>query len=108
MSEKEPTTGEPGLILIQPSGTGETDIAPQAVGTPDDVGALSVHYRDGRPVIIVTGGTALPGEVVVENADGKIVASYRAGGVEQTGAQTRNSIDEVKFYLYTLDNPTDY
>lgn len=105
MSEQESVTGESGLIIIEPSADGETDSGSQTVDTSDEVGALSVHYRDGRPVIIVTGGRALPGEVVVENADGKIVAAYRAGEAQQAGAQTRNETTEVKFYLYTLDNP---
>jgi hypothetical protein len=62
-----------------------------AVGTSDEVGALSVHYRDGQPVIIVTGGSALPGEVVVEDADGEVVAAYRAGEAQQAGARPGTS-----------------
>ncbi|MBC6451698.1 hypothetical protein, partial [Actinokineospora xionganensis] len=107
MSPSNPVRNKPGLIIIEPPGAGETHTAPQAVDTSDDVGALSVHYRDGQPVIIVIGGAALAGEVMVENAAGTIVASYRAGSVEQAGAQTRNEITDVKFYLYIQDPDDD-
>ncbi|MEU0939430.1 hypothetical protein [Embleya sp. NPDC005971] len=45
---------------------------------PEDVGTLSIEYRDGRPVIVVTGGKTVPVALPLLNADGIVVAAYRA------------------------------
>jgi hypothetical protein len=90
MSEKEPATENPELIIIAPSDASDTNTAEQSGDANDNVGTLSIHYRDGQPVIVVTGGTALPDTVAVVSADGDPVAVYRA----QTGPQARSWLDE--------------
>jgi hypothetical protein len=59
--------------------TGLVEAAPE-------VGALSLGYEDGRPILILTasGGNAIPGSIVVRNDKGEPVASYTAGGPTPT------------------------
>ncbi|QIS12160.1 hypothetical protein [Nocardia arthritidis] len=37
---------------------------------------LSVHYRDGKAVLVATGGSVIPSVIEVENANGSVVAHY--------------------------------
>ncbi|WP_436493274.1 hypothetical protein [Actinokineospora sp. HUAS TT18] len=71
MSEKELATEASGLTVIDPS---EQE-------TTDDTGLLSIHYRDGQPVIIVSGGAAIPETITVTDPSGTPVATYTAGPV---------------------------
>ncbi|MFD4661552.1 hypothetical protein ACFWP2_38765 [Kitasatospora sp. NPDC058444] len=43
---------------------------------PEDVGTLTLEYRDGQPVLTVRGGRFLPGGIPVLDESGKRVASY--------------------------------
>ncbi|MBT2492922.1 hypothetical protein J7E96_31325 [Streptomyces sp. ISL-96] len=43
---------------------------------PEDAGTLSLRYVDGTPVLVVSGGTAIPTNLAVANAEGALVASY--------------------------------
>ncbi|MGW8889737.1 hypothetical protein [Streptomyces sp. NPDC055749] len=43
---------------------------------PEDIGTLSIEYRDGRPVIVVNGGTAVPASLTVVDGSGHAVARY--------------------------------
>ncbi|WP_436497155.1 hypothetical protein [Actinokineospora sp. HUAS TT18] len=45
------------------------------------VGTLSIHYRDGEPVIIVSGGGVVPETITVTDTAGAPVAVYAAGPV---------------------------
>ncbi|MEV7729182.1 hypothetical protein AB0P15_31310 [Streptomyces sp. NPDC087917] len=44
----------------------------------EDIGTLSIHYRDGKPVLTVNGGAAIPAELTVVDASGAPVTSYVA------------------------------
>ncbi|MFF3693813.1 hypothetical protein [Streptomyces sp. NPDC002221] len=43
---------------------------------PEDVGTLSIEYRDGCPVIVVSGGQFVPAELRAVNASGTSVVTY--------------------------------
>lgn len=51
---------------------------------PADVGMLSLHYRDGVPVLIAHGGTAVPALLAVEDETGRTIANYTAGAAAST------------------------
>ncbi|WP_225730007.1 MULTISPECIES: hypothetical protein [unclassified Nocardia] len=50
------------------------------VSTPESEtsATLSVHYRDGKAVLVATGGSVIPSVIEVENANGSVVAHYAA------------------------------
>lgn len=54
----------------------EGALIPAAEIKPEAIGALSVRYVDGQPVLVVNGGTVLPAELPVVNAQGTQVATY--------------------------------
>ncbi|MER6319279.1 hypothetical protein ABT237_36825 [Streptomyces sp. NPDC001581] len=37
---------------------------------PEDIATLSIEYRDGRPVVVVSGGKYVPSELPVVNSSG--------------------------------------
>ncbi|MFG2364393.1 hypothetical protein ACGFY3_22505 [Streptomyces mirabilis] len=45
---------------------------------PEDFGKLSIRYADGAPVIVVSGGTVIPGGITVVDESGNAVAGYAA------------------------------
>ncbi|WP_436501070.1 hypothetical protein [Actinokineospora sp. HUAS TT18] len=71
MSEQESVAEEPGLTVIEPA-------------PADGAGMLSIHYRDGQPVIIVSGGDAIPATITVTDTSGTPVAAYTAGPAPTT------------------------
>lgn len=70
MSEKEASTGEERLTVIE---------APETEVKPEDVGMLAIRYVDGVPQITVSGGTAIPEGMAVVDGQGTPVAFYQAG-----------------------------
>ncbi|MFD9651741.1 hypothetical protein [Streptomyces mirabilis] len=51
---------------------------------PEDVATLALEYRDGQPVIVVSGGTAIPAGIKMVDASGKPITV-------DTAVQPRNS-----------------
>ncbi|MBU3067696.1 hypothetical protein KO481_40030 [Nocardia sp. NEAU-G5] len=43
---------------------------------PETAPTLSVHYRDGKPVFVATGGSVIPSVIEVEDVNGNVVAHY--------------------------------
>lgn len=70
----------------------------------DHMATLTMTYRDGLPVLTVGEGDALPGGIAVENADGKIVAIYRA----ETQATTLTRSFPPVYQLSTLREPVRF
>ncbi|KIZ17321.1 hypothetical protein [Streptomyces natalensis] len=65
MSQKQP--GNEGLVTIP-----ATEVSKQ------DLGTLSLEYRDGVPVLKLSEGTAAPAHLAVVDSSGNTVASYTA------------------------------
>ncbi|WP_030396127.1 hypothetical protein [Kitasatospora purpeofusca] len=42
------------------SAPAEPTLVPADQVKPEDIGALSIEYRDGKPVIVISGGRAIP------------------------------------------------
>ncbi|KZM71300.1 hypothetical protein [Nocardia terpenica] len=67
MTEQEPAPENPGMQIV--------DVSPTEP-EPENAAVLSVHYRDGKPVFVATGGSVVPSVIEVENASGNVVAHY--------------------------------
>ncbi|GAA2799050.1 hypothetical protein GCM10010441_25100 [Kitasatospora paracochleata] len=82
-----------GPAQIEPEATGLGEI-PSTVVTPEiadatllpadqvkpeDIGTLSIEYRDGQPVIVVSGGTAIPAGLTVVDGSSTRVTKYQMG-----------------------------
>ncbi|MFD9375152.1 hypothetical protein ACFWBH_06365 [Streptomyces sp. NPDC059999] len=70
-------------------------------GKPEDVATLSIEYRDNQPVIVVSGGKAIPAGLTVVDAGGQAVAVYTASDVPK--AQARLVFDQA-FGMHTIYN----
>jgi hypothetical protein len=67
----------------------------------EDVGTLSLRYVDGVPVLVVSGGRAVPASLTVVNESGSPVANYAAGPAsEEIGPPigVRNRSVSVNFW----------
>ncbi|MGW3228589.1 hypothetical protein [Kitasatospora sp. NPDC001095] len=91
MSETTPEANShgPAPVQMSPEQMASLGLTPAPDGTalalipadqvkPEDIGTLSIEYRDGRPVIVVSGGTVIPGGITVADESGNAVAGYVA------------------------------
>ncbi|MFE7133708.1 hypothetical protein ACFVIM_22920 [Streptomyces sp. NPDC057638] len=93
MSETTPNSKGPAKQQMSPELAARLGLTPTVEGTasdepqflsaaevkPEDVGTLSIEYRDGAPVIVVSGGPVIPANLPVVGPSGNAVASYAAG-----------------------------
>ncbi|GGS40561.1 hypothetical protein Snoj_28290 [Streptomyces nojiriensis] len=78
MSESTPNSKGPAKVQMSPESTqAEPALVPVSEVDPEDVGTLALEYRDGRPVIIVSGGEFVPAGLKVVSEDGEVVGVYR-------------------------------
>ncbi|GAA1246468.1 hypothetical protein GCM10009665_41750 [Kitasatospora nipponensis] len=83
MSETTPNAKGPAKVQMSPeqmAGLGsppspqatapEPTLIPADQVKPEDVATLSIEYRDGRPVVVVSGGKYVPSELPVVNGSG--------------------------------------
>ncbi|MFD7497971.1 hypothetical protein ACFV8T_37455 [Streptomyces sp. NPDC059832] len=87
ISERQVTqTKEPTPVQLTPETT-EPALIPADQVNPEDIGTLSIEYRDGQPLIVVSGGTVLPAGLTVVDGSGDAVAVYAAGSATEAGAR---------------------
>lgn len=79
MSETTPNAKGPAPVRFNPEATEPALISADQVN-PEDFGTLSIRYMDGVPVIVVSGGTVIPGGIAVVDESGNAVAGYAARG----------------------------
>ncbi|MFB7860600.1 hypothetical protein [Streptomyces sp. NPDC056069] len=79
MSEITPNSKGPAPIQGTPETT-EPALIPADQVKPEDVGTLSIEYRDGQPVIVVSGGKAIPATISAVDENGAQFASFTAQG----------------------------
>ena len=61
---------------------------------PAQVATLALEYRDDQPVIVPSGGSAIPGALAVVGPDGNVVALYEAAAVPpEARGKTLSSFD---------------
>ncbi|MFD6157925.1 hypothetical protein ACFWF7_09990 [Nocardia sp. NPDC060256] len=58
----------------------------------NDQPRLALEYRDGLPVITVTGGNVIPGGIRVETDSGAPVAIYKAETLEQVQSRQARAL----------------
>ncbi|MFF4104367.1 hypothetical protein [Streptomyces sp. NPDC001903] len=95
-------TGE-GVVDVDKSAKIDTSRAADSALTPadrvkpQDIGTLSIEYRDGQPVIVASGGKAIPARLTVVDGAGNSVAAYTAG--PPLASDARTSKHEIPAYL---------
>ncbi|WP_405656320.1 hypothetical protein [Streptomyces sp. RK9] len=82
MSETTPNQKGPAPAQYKPAATEPVPVPASEVKS-EDIGKLSLEYRDGQPVIIVNDGPAIPAGLSVVDPSGTAIAGYAA-------TQTRN------------------
>lgn len=45
---------------------------------PENVATLTLEHRDGRPVLVLSNGTAIPADITVVDESGRHVSTYTA------------------------------
>ncbi|MFB6711734.1 MULTISPECIES: hypothetical protein [unclassified Streptomyces] len=69
---------------------------------PEDKGTLSIEYRDGQPVIVVSGGTAIPERISAVDASGSSGARFQAVSVSGITPRGFNQ------YAFSRNDPINY
>ncbi|GGR75461.1 hypothetical protein Snoj_82120 [Streptomyces nojiriensis] len=64
MSETTSNAKGPAPVTYKPAAT-EPTLIPADQVKPEDIGKLSIEYRDGQPVVVVSGGTVIPAHLPV-------------------------------------------
>ncbi|MFE2273321.1 hypothetical protein ACFXB4_29310 [Streptomyces lavendulae] len=82
--QEVPTSKGPAPVQIPAV---EPVLVPTSEVKSEDIGTLSIEYRDGQPVVVVSGGTYLPAGLRVVDGAGNAVALYAAGSVSEAGAR---------------------
>ncbi|MEU0841390.1 hypothetical protein ABZ370_18220 [Streptomyces sp. NPDC005962] len=70
MPETAPNSKGPAPAQYKPAATEPAPI-PTGQVKPEDIATLSIEYRDGRPVIVVSGGTYVPATLMVVDGSDK-------------------------------------
>ncbi|OKJ13738.1 hypothetical protein [Kitasatospora sp. CB01950] len=83
MSETEPNAKGPAKVQMSPeqmanlglsappgAAAPEPTLIPADQVEPEDIATLSIEYRDGRPVVVVSDGKYVPSELPVVNSAG--------------------------------------
>ncbi|MFE3206513.1 hypothetical protein [Embleya sp. NPDC059237] len=95
MTEATPNSKGPAQFQMSPEQAASLGLTPTPEGTapteptlvpadqvkPEDVGTLTIEYRDGRPVIVVSGGQFVPAALAVVHQSGEADNARRAGMV---------------------------
>ncbi|MFF4225897.1 hypothetical protein ACFYZH_23960 [Streptomyces abikoensis] len=74
MPETTPNSKGPAPAQYKPAAT-ELALIPADQVKPEDIGTLSIEYRDGHPVIVVSGGKYAPSELPVVDSSGAAIAA---------------------------------
>ncbi|MFM9700928.1 hypothetical protein [Streptomyces europaeiscabiei] len=106
MSETTPNAKGPAPFQTTPVTT-EPTLIPADQVRPEDLGALSIAYRDGQPVIVVSGGTFVPGSLVLVDASGNPLAEFTAGRVS-AAVQARISPSTFNQYAFSRNDPINF
>lgn len=83
MSDEQavPDPKGPAPVRLTPEATAPV-VVPASEVKPKDIGTLSIEYRDGRPVIVVSGGPFLPAHLPVVHDTLQTTARYTAAAAD--------------------------
>ncbi|MFC0847114.1 hypothetical protein ACFH04_25865 [Streptomyces noboritoensis] len=102
MPETTPNAKGPAPVTLTPEATQPT-LTPADQVKPEDIGTLSIEYRDGQPVIVVSGGTYFPADLAVVDPAGNALAAYTAGPASQRVALC--SLHSWTYNVFPTDTP---
>ncbi|MFJ1869437.1 hypothetical protein ACIOD1_33115 [Streptomyces sp. NPDC088097] len=91
MTDEQITPEVTDLGTVPESGITQSAVIPATEVAAQDVGVLSVRYVDGTPVLVVSGGTALPAELTAVNGSGAAVASYTGTPIARPARSARTT-----------------
>ncbi|HVK26409.1 MAG TPA: hypothetical protein VM677_34090 [Actinokineospora sp.] len=98
MADEKPdvTAEDTGLRVVTVEESGQLAVDKPVGVKPEGVATLSIHYREGNPVIVATGGTAIPNTIEVQDAEGNAVAVYTAPSMTRTSQNEYYYMDTPK------------
>ncbi|MFF4225896.1 hypothetical protein ACFYZH_23955 [Streptomyces abikoensis] len=104
MPDTTPNAKGPAPVQLTPEAT-EPALIPADQVKPEDIGKLSIEYRDGKPVIVVSGGTYSPAALAVVDGSGKPVARYAAATYPDSGQGliALNTFDQFNSHYIYID-----
>ncbi|MFD6161459.1 hypothetical protein ACFWF7_37835 [Nocardia sp. NPDC060256] len=114
MSDQQATPNDkgPAPVTIGPSGTTEPVfmLVPTSEVKAEDVCSVAVHYVDGVPELVVTGGNWFPETLSVKDASGSMIAIYTVGAVPSasrrlSGSMISGAIDYVYPNAVVISTP---
>ncbi|MCI3934441.1 hypothetical protein [Streptomyces sp. AN091965] len=76
-------------------GTAKLPLIPASQVDPKELSVLSLLYRNGEPMLVMSGGTKIPAEIVVMNSTGVAVGSYTIG---PSAAATKSAETKQIYY----------
>lgn len=94
MSDEQAPNAKGPAPVQGPVGTGP-NLIPASEVKPEDIGALSLHYADGVPVLVVSGGTVVPAGITIVDNEGAVVGAYIAGPVPAPKPEARASSTDL-------------
>ncbi|MER7049625.1 hypothetical protein [Streptomyces jumonjinensis] len=113
MSDTTPNSKGPAQVQHTPEATGPALIPVDQVN-PEDIGTLSIEYRDGHPVTDVSGGTYVPAVLTVAHEAANAVGAYsvapqQARSLDTTSSSLEDLVDvNVEFSVYDLAATLDW
>ncbi|MEU9006475.1 hypothetical protein [Streptomyces sp. NPDC048551] len=100
MSEITPNAKGPAPVQLTP----ETVLTPGDQVKPEDIGTLSIEYRDGVPVVVVSGGTYIPAGLKAVDGSGNPVAAYTAGPIAAATSRSMLLSEDGEIYAASKDD----
>ncbi|MFD3788814.1 hypothetical protein [Streptomyces cyaneofuscatus] len=101
MSETTPNQKGPAPATYKPAATEPAPIPADQV-KPEDIGTLSIEYRDGQPVIVVSGGKSIPAGLTIVDETDAPVGAY----VASVESARRYNLTISLFQDDTTDSPS--
>ncbi|MFB7082556.1 hypothetical protein [Streptomyces sp. NPDC056308] len=83
MPEYTPNAKGPAPAQYKPAAAEAAPIPADQV-KPEDIGKLAIEYRDGQPVIVVSGGKYIPETLAAVDTSGSAVSTYAVSEKRQT------------------------
>lgn len=77
MSETSPNSKGPATVQYTPETT-EPELVPADQVKPEDIGTLSIEYRNGQPVLVVSGGSHIPARLPVVHKSALLPGGYES------------------------------
>ncbi|MFB7860603.1 hypothetical protein [Streptomyces sp. NPDC056069] len=82
MPETTPNSKGPAPAQMSPEQAASLGLTPALIPAdqvkPEDIGTLSIEYRDGKPVLVISGGKYVPVGLTAVDGSGNAVDAHTA------------------------------